>query len=672
MHRKNNIKKISKKGILPSVLLFLVFIGICQGMFLSFVISFAGYVIDSKASNFYDRAKQIGQIIETNTRDMELSDAVLSMKPYLSEQEDIAITDENGQILLQFGHTAPDFNRADQISIMDNYVIYPDVNTEIPTESTLNIPYLELLQRSLDIMTENKSDNWDEWLGRNIIDSPFWTEIPIQADGFRIYYKDRITLAARNALYIMEAIVLDAVLLVIFLIILFINVLSSVLTQRRIVNLYYLDTTTEGKNWLYFIQRSNKILCRLRNAGNTYAVVNLHMDRFQDYCACYGNRDGEELLKKMNAFLQVNIGRQETFARFAAADFGLLLRCQDAQSCEKRIKKLLAELTGIPNDRIISFHAGIYMISPSARHQKSAESVQPRRQLDVNQLYHYANAARESLPEKDTKHIKLFDDEILQEQLWKRKVEDMMEPALLNREFQIYLQPKYNPISQKIVSAEALVRWISPTDGLIPPGRFIPIFEDNGFITRLDDYMIGAVAKLQSEWKIQGKKSVPVSVNVSRANFTKENLADHICQLIDSYGADHTLIELEVTESAFFGDKEMLQKIIRELKSYGFRISMDDFGAGYSSLNSLKDLPVDVLKLDMDFFRGEDTKKRGEIVVKETIRLAKALKMQIVAEGIERKEQVEFLAAEGCDMIQGYYFAKPMPVSDFLERMELN
>ncbi len=672
MHRKHNIKKISKKGIFPSVLLFLVFIGICQGMFLSFVISFAGYVIDSKASNFYDKAKQIGQIIETNTQDMALTDAVLSMKPYLSDQEDIAVTDENGQILLQFGHTAPDLKRADQISIMENYVIYPDSNSEIPTESTLNIPYLELLERSLDIMTENKSQNWDEWIGQNIIDSPFWTEIPIEADGFRLYYKDRVTLAARNALYIMEAIVLDAVLLVIFLIVLFINVLSSVLTQRRIVNLYYLDTTTEGKNWLYFIQRSNKLLCRLRNAGNTYAVVNLHMDRFQDYCACYGNRDGEELLKKMNAFLQVNVGRQETFARFAAADFGLLLRCQNAQACEKRIKKLLAELTGIQSDRIISFHAGIYMISPSARHQKSAKAVQPRRQLDVNQLYHYANAARESLPEKDTKYIKLFDDEILQEQLWKRKVEDMMEPALLNREFQIYLQPKYNPVSQKIVSAEALVRWISPTDGLIPPGRFIPIFEDNGFITRLDDYMIGAVAKLQSEWKIQGKKSVPVSVNVSRANFTKENLADHICQLIDSYGADHALIELEVTESAFFGDKEMLQNIISELKSYGFRISMDDFGAGYSSLNSLKDLPVDVLKLDMDFFRGEDTKKRGEIVVKETIRLAKALKMQIVAEGIERKEQVEFLAAEGCDMIQGYYFAKPMPVSDFEERMELN
>lgn len=665
MHRKHNIKRITKKGIFPSVLLFLIFIGICQGMFFSFVISFAGYVIDSKASNFYDKAKQIGRIIETNMQDMTLNEAVLSLKPYLSEQEDIAVTDENNNILLQFGHTSPDFKRADQLNIMEHYVIYPDTNSDMPAESTLNIPYLELLQRSLNIMTENNSDNWEDWLGRNIIDSPFWTEIPIEADGFHLYYKDRVTLAARNAIYIMEAIVLDAVLLAVFLVILFINVLSSVLTQRRIVNLYYLDTTTDGKNWVYFIQRSNKLLRRLRNAGNTYAIVNLHMDRFQDYCACYGNRDGEELLKKMNAFLTVNIGSQETFARFAAADFGLLLRCQNARSCEKRIKKLLAELTGIQSDRLISFHAGIYMIFPATGRQKSAEHIQSRRQLDVNQLYHYANAARESLPEKDTKYIKLFDDEILQEQLWKHKVEDMMEPALLNKEFQIYLQPKYNPVSQKIVSAEALVRWISPTDGLIPPGRFIPIFEDNGFITQLDDYMIRSVAKLQSEWKIQGKKAVPVSVNVSRANFTKENLADHICQLIDSYGAEHSLIELEVTESAFFGDKEMLQKIIRELKSYGFRISMDDFGAGYSSLNSLKDLPVDVLKLDMDFFRGE-------IVVKETIRLAKALKMQIVAEGIERKEHVEFLAAEGCDMIQGYYFAKPMPVSDFEERMELN
>lgn len=264
----------------------------------------------------------------------------------------------------------------------------------------------------------------------------------------------------------------------------------------------------------------------------------------------------------------------------------------------------------------------------------------------------------------------VFDEQILQEQLWQNKVESTMEEALLNKEFQIYLQPKYNPVTEKPIGAEALVRWVSPEDGIISPGQFIPIFEENGFITRLDDYMVSELAKLQSEWKLQGKKLIPISVNVSRANFTKENLAQHICQLVDAYGAEHAYIELEVTESAFFGDKELLQKIIRELKMYGFRVSMDDFGAGYSSLNSLKDLAVDVLKLDMDFFRGDDMGQRGEIVIKEAIRLAKKLNMQVVAEGIEQKHQVEFLAEQGCDMIQGFYFAKPMPVEEFEKVVE--
>ena len=129
-------------------------------------------------------------------------------------------------------------------------------------------------------------------------------------------------------------------------------------------------------------------------------------------------------------------------------------------------------------------------------------------------------------------------------------------------------------------------------------------------------------------------------------------------------------LELELTESAFFGNKQLLQKILKELKMCGFSISIDDFGTGYSSLNSLKDLPIDVLKLDMDFFRDEGTKQRGEIVVKETIRLAKALNMKTVAEGIEKKEQVEFLAEQGCDMIQGFYFAKPMPIEEFNQRVE--
>lgn len=169
---------------------------------------------------------------------------------------------------------------------------------------------------------------------------------------------------------------------------------------------------------------------------------------------------------------------------------------------------------------------------------------------------------------------------------------------------------------------------------------------------------------------IQGKKMIPISVNVSRAHFAQEGLAEHICQLVDAYGPRHELIELEVTESAFFDDKDILVKTVKQLKAFGFHVSMDDFGAGYSSLNSLKDIPLDVLKLDGEFFSGDDDDGRGQVVVKEAIQLARNLDMRVVAEGIEKKEQVDFLASQGCDMIQGFYFAKPMPIEEFEKKVE--
>ena len=207
--------------------------------------------------------------------------------------------------------------------------------------------------------------------------------------------------------------------------------------------------------------------------------------------------------------------------------------------------------------------------------------------------------------------------------------------------------------------------------GFVTPYKFIPIFEKNGFITEIDHYMISHVARDQRRWLDQGYKCVPVSVNVSRAHFIESDLAEQIRDLVDSEGAPHSCIEIELTESAFFDDKKAMINTIMKLKAYGFSVSMDDFGSGYSSLNSLKDMPLDVLKLDAEFFRGEaaDT-ERGEIVVSEAIRLAKSLNMKTVAEGVEVREQVDFLAQQECDMIQGYYFAKPMPHDEYEQRMK--
>ena len=182
--------------------------------------------------------------------------------------------------------------------------------------------------------------------------------------------------------------------------------------------------------------------------------------------------------------------------------------------------------------------------------------------------------------------------------------------------------------------------------------------------------MISHVARDQKEWLDQGMDCVPVSVNVSRAHFIEKDLADQIRNMVDNAGAPRRLIEIELTESAFFDDKAAMIETINKLKSYGFAVSMDDFGSGYSSLNSLKDMPLDVLKLDAEFFRGENAEERGEIVVSEAIKLGKQLNMRIVAEGVEDRSQVDFLAEKGCDMIQGFIFDKPIAKGEFIERLK--
>ena len=293
-----------------------------------------------------------------------------------------------------------------------------------------------------------------------------------------------------------------------------------------------------------------------------------------------------------------------------------------------------------------------------------------RKDVSIENVYNNACSARAELAETEETGIRIFDNALLEEQRWRDIVHEHQWNALKNREFVVYYQPKYDPRTNALKGAEALVRWDSPEYGFVTPGRIIPIFEKNGFITQIDHYMIQHVAHDQKAWLDGGYDCVPVSVNVSRAHFSENDLAQQIRDIVDREQCPHELIEIELTESAFFDDKKAMIETIKKLKEYGFAVSMDDFGAGYSSLNSLKDMPLDVLKLDAEFVRGDNAGERGEIVVSEAIKLAKSLEMRTVAEGIEEKEQVDFLAQQGCDMIQGYYFAKPMPKNEYEEKMQ--
>lgn len=241
-----------------------------------------------------------------------------------------------------------------------------------------------------------------------------------------------------------------------------------------------------------------------------------------------------------------------------------------------------------------------------------------------------------------------------------------MDAALENHEFKVYLQPKCNMHTGLVVGAEALVRWEHPQRGLISPGSFIPIFERNGFIKKLDVYIWEETAAWLRRWLDAGHPATPVSVNISRIDVYEMDVCQILLDLLGKYSLDPRLLELEITESAYAEQPELIIQTMERLMGHGFTVLMDDFGSGYSSLNILKDVPVDVLKLDRAFFNGGGVEdRRGKYVVENVITLAQALDMRTVSEGVETPSQVEFLSQAGCDMVQGFVFSRPVTPEAF-------
>ena len=251
-----------------------------------------------------------------------------------------------------------------------------------------------------------------------------------------------------------------------------------------------------------------------------------------------------------------------------------------------------------------------------------------------------------------------------------QEITDEMEKALLEEQFVVYLQPKYKTTTRELCGAEALVRWIHPEWGFQSPGEFIPLFEKNGFITKLDQYVWEKVCMLLHEWDRKGLRSIPVSVNVSRADIYNVNLADILKGLAETYELEPSRIHLEVTESAYTEDPKQIIETMVNLRDLGLLVEMDDFGSGYSSLNMLNQLPLDVLKLDMKFIQNEMAKPAEQGILRFIMELAHWMNLYVVAEGVESEEQLERLGELGCDYVQGYYLAKPMPGTAFEQLLQ--
>ena len=295
--------------------------------------------------------------------------------------------------------------------------------------------------------------------------------------------------------------------------------------------------------------------------------------------------------------------------------------------------------------------------------------VYPRadRGIDIERRFDRAKLAADSVRSTFTKAVAIYDSALHESAIFAEQLLIDFPRAIETRQFQVYYQPKYDIRGEEPVlnSAEALVRWLHPEFGMISPGVFIPLFEKNGLIRRLDGYVWRAAASQMKDWQDRLGISVPVSVNVSRMDMYDPCLVDSVRDLVSEYGLEQKELMLEVTESAYTEDSEHIIRTVEDFRRVGFFIEMDDFGSGYSSLNMLSNLPIDALKLDMQFIRNAFKNGRNTRMVEIVIEIADSLGVPVIAEGVETAEQMFTLKAMGCDIVQGYYFSKPVPAEQF-------
>lgn len=650
--KEKRIKEIKKIHIFPHIVILTVFIFVFTAIIFAISELFVSILLVNHLEGSYQNAQEISTMIEQQIEDGDISSIELI------SSGDYGIYDNESQEFVISPKQDIDLENVIVLDLDDKIILIDRINGErldglfIDEQSVYSILFKSISAEELVNIIEN--NNYD--VDVDLANVHGWIKNNIVNDKYAVYYSADVVLKIKDLGYITGflsiLIIFVSIPLIMYIVMLVINIVG----QRRAAKILYYDPITGGKNWIYFSKRARKIVKKCKGEKRRYAMVSLRMDRYQGYCACYGIAEGEVVIENINNVLDKNLKRKELFARYAEAEFGILISMDSPEQVVDRLNSIKSQLVTVAKSHKIDFAYGLCEVS-----NKSS----------VDELYSSASLARKSIPVNSTDKYLWFNDQLKEDQLWERFVEENMEHALETGELHVYLQPKYNAETRRLGGAEALIRWINPDKGFIGPGKFIPIFEKNGFITKIDDFMLRSVARLQANWVKEERNIVPISVNISRAHFTQEDLAEHIYEIVESEGAPKELIELELTESAFFEDKDILINTVGKLKSMGFSISMDDFGAGYSSLNSLKDLKLDVLKIDADFFRGkEENEERGSMIVSETIQLAKNLGMTTVAEGIESAEQVEFLAEKGCDLIQGFYFAKPMPVADYELKMQ--
>lgn len=426
--------------------------------------------------------------------------------------------------------------------------------------------------------------------------------------------------------------------------------------NQMLHTLVYSDELTGGYNRRKFEQDAAE--CVSGAPEGSYCMLWLNLQKFKAINDTAGADLGDATLVYIHNAIRKHLEKNEFTARIYSDNFVILMK--NNESLEMRIQQMIEDVNSYNRDSeykyYLTFTIGVYRI------------VDPH--MPITYCEDRAHAAKKSAETKINEYYTLnyYTDSVFQKMLYDKKLENRMQDALANQEFKIYLQPKFSIKKQAFTGAEALIRWDDPKQGVQPPDTFIPLFEANGFIVQIDYFVFEEVCKLIKSWINAGWEPVKVSVNMSRRHFSSPGFMDFYVRTSEKYEIPKQYLEIELTETMVFESPEAFAKIVQRIHDAGFSCSLDDFGSGYSTLSTLKDLDVDAIKLDKSFFTAEQMNNTKEnIIVENILDMSKALEMVSIAEGIETDEQKEFLYRTSCDLIQGYVFSKPVPPDDFNE-----
>lgn len=427
--------------------------------------------------------------------------------------------------------------------------------------------------------------------------------------------------------------------------------------QTRLEHIKNFDSLT-GLSTLHKFKKDAKAVIA-ENPDAKYAVVYSDIRNFKYMNDTFGYEEGDRILRDFAGLITESLSHSKCVCRVSSDNFLTMVRYETEEELAESTLLLNVRFNKIQKAHNINSNlvviSGIAIVDPTE---------------DIMTAIDNANLARKSGKNASKTICNFYDARMKDKIIYEGEIANTMESALQQGEFQLYLQPKFRLSDDRMVGAEALVRWVRKDGRIIPPDEFVPIFEKNGFIVNMDFYIYEKVCQFLRRCLDGGQSVVPVSVNVSRVHLNDDKFVNNFIKLTQAYKLPPELLELELTESIFLDNTAVALDTMRKFRSLGFSVSIDDFGAGYSSLNLLKDMETDVLKLDKEFFRQGEMQKEEKIIVSSIISMAKQLNMKVLSEGVETKNQMEFLKDISCDMAQGYLYARPMPVQEFLHSMD--